>query len=80
MKLKTIIKEDEIQITLTTSELVWLQVLLSCIRHKDSISGWMEEMRKFENALSEVKREGCRMRETSPQFEESELRFLKNDL
>ena len=77
MKLRTIIREDEIQITFTTSELVWLQVLLNCIRHKESVDGWGDEIRKLEDILSGVKREGCCMIETTPQFEESELRFMK---
>ena len=38
MKLRTILREDEIQLTLTTSELVWLQVLLDNIIHKDHLT------------------------------------------
>ena len=77
MKLRTILREDEIQLTLTTSELVWLQVLLDNIIHKDHLTGWVEEVETFLEMLNGVKKEGERVKGTSPAFENSELRFLK---
>ena len=77
MRLKTILIEPEIQFTLTTSELVWLQVLLHNIIYKDSLSGWIEEVQKLSDILDRVKKEGECINRTSPEFENSELRFLK---
>ncbi len=83
MRIKTILREDEIQLTLSTSELVWLQVLLSEIlggtlpdKH---MSGWAHSASRFKFILNEVKKEGSRINETTPELEESEMPFLDSD-
>lgn len=79
MKIKTILKEDEVYITLTVSELVWLQVLLdNVIRNTladPSLSGWKPEASRLLEILRQVKKEGERIIQTSPEFEQSELKF-----
>ncbi len=76
MKIKTIHREDNIQITLTQTELVWLQVLFSSIQHGDSLTGWYDEIMLFSNILKEVKEEGKRIKPTTMEFENTELTFL----
>ena len=77
MKLKTILREDEIQLTLTVKELIWLQVLLDSILQIDRLDGWKVEIKNLLGILDEIKKEGIRIKETSPEFEKIELRFIK---
>ena len=83
MRIKTILREDEIQLTLSTSELVWLQVLLSEIlggtlpdKH---MSGWAHSASRFKSILNEVKKEGFRINKTTPELEESEMPFIDSN-
>ena len=77
MKLKTILREDEVQLILTVKELVWLQVLLDSILQIDRLDGWKVEIKNLLGILDEIKKEGIRIKETSPEFEKIELRFIK---
>jgi len=77
MKLKTILREDEVQLTLTVKELIWLQVLLDSILQIDRLDGWKVEIKNLLGILDEIKKEGIRIKETSPEFEKIELRFIK---
>jgi len=79
MRLKTVLREDELQITFTVSELTWLEVLLDCILNEDDLSGWKNEVERLKKILCEIKPEGQRMKRTTPEFENSEIEF-KNDL
>ncbi len=80
MRIKTILREDEIQLTLSTSELVWLQVLLSEILEgtlpDKHMSGWAHSASRFKSILEEVKKEGHRIGVTST---EPEMPFLDSD-
>ena len=77
MRLKTILREDEVQLTLTVKELIWLQVLLDSILQIDRLDGWKVEIKNLLGILDEIKKEGIRIKETSPEFEKIELRFIK---
>ena len=79
MKIKTVLREDEIQLTLTVSELVWLQVFLGEViggTLADShMSGWKSEAFALLEILRGIKREGERMKPTDPNVPEEELTF-----
>ena len=78
MKIKTILGEDEIQITLTTSELVWLQVFLGeVISIATCLPGWKSEAATLHAILYEVKKEGKRVLPTTKEYEESGVKFLE---
>ena len=79
MKIKTVLKEDEIQLTLTVSELVWLQVFLDEVIEgtlaDPHMSGWKSEASNLHMILCDVKPEGRRIKQTTPEIEQSELKF-----
>ncbi len=77
MKVKTILREDEVQITFKMSEFVWLQVLLNSIVHKDNLDGWVRESEKLLDLLEQIKKEGQRAKSTTEEFENYNLEFLR---
>lgn len=79
MKIKTVLKEDEAQLTLTSTELTWLTTLLNCVIHGDELSGWKKEALKLWDLLSTVKQEGCRMQKTTEESEEDNYQFLTKE-
>ena len=76
MKLKTILREDEIQITFKMHELIWLQVLLDEVLHSN-LSGWEKEVENLINILKNFRKEGERLKRTTPEMELSEFNFIK---
>lgn len=76
MRIKTTLHEDEIDLTLTTSELTWLQVLLHCLLMNDSIEGWKDDIRGLLGHLDALNPEGHRMKRTTEKFEKTDLEFM----